>query len=299
MKILIAGASGFVGSDLIPFLRTEGHSIKTLVRNKRSLSDDEIGWDPAKGHIHSHELEGFDAIINLAGENISSGRWNEKRKKAILESRINASRTLVNAILPLKNPPHLFINASAIGYYGNRGSQLLTEESTNGTGFLAHVCEEWESAVATIQTKNIRLVYLRFGIILSPKGGVLGKMLIPFKLGLGGVIGKGNQYMSWIALVEVLNIIQYVLKNDGLSGPINVVSPNPVTNDVFTKTLGKVLSRPTIFNIPAKIVSFIFGEMGDELLLASQKVVPEKLIKSGYKYIQPDLENVLKQMLTK
>lgn len=297
MKILIAGASGFIGEELIPFLIQAGHEVKKLVRKGSRVPFDGIRWDPEKGLFNEAEIEGFDAIINLAGDNISKGRWTEKKKKAILESRIKATRTLASAILRIKKPPQVFINASAVGYYGSRGDTLLTEDSPSGTGFLAHVCEEWEAAARPIASKNVRLVYTRFGAILSPKGGALAKMLTPFKLGLGGIIGSGDQYMSWITLDEVLGVIYYILKTDSLDGPVNVVSPNPVTNHTFTKTLGKVLSRPTILSMPATIARLAFGEMADELLLSSQRASSAKLVNSGYQFCQPDLERSLQQML--
>ena len=256
------------------------------------IASDEISWNPERGIVNEADLEGFDAMINLAGENISDGRWTEKKKKAIIESRLKATRTLASAVLRMKQPPKVFINASAVGYYGSRGDTMLTEESPNGTGFLAHVCEEWEAAAKPIESKNVRVVYTRFGIILSPKGGALGKMLIPFKLGLGGVIGSGQQYMSWIALDEVLGIIYHILKTESLTGPVNVVSPHPVTNFTFTKTLGKVLSRPTILTVPAALVRLVFGEMADEMLLSSQRVSCSKLTQAGYQFCLPDLENL-------
>lgn len=299
MKILIAGASGFVGSELVPFLTHAGCEVKKLVRKNTDLASDEISWDPEKGIVNESELEGFDAMINLAGDSISQGRWTEKKKKSILESRINATRTLSNAIQRIKKPPKIFINASAVGYYGSRGDSILTEDSQSGTGFLAHVCEEWEAAALPIASKNVRLMNTRFGMILSANGGALAKMLIPFKFGLGGVIGSGNQYISWITLDEVLGIIYHILNTDTLAGPVNVATPNPVTNSTFTKTLGKVLSRPTFLTMPATVAQLVFGEMADELLLASQRVSCEKLIGSGYQFCQPQLEQALQQLLHK
>lgn len=299
MKILVAGSGGFIGTDLVPFLNKAGHKVQKLVRKNTGLMIDEINWDPDQGKLNEAELEGFDAIINLAGESISKGRWTETRKQSILESRVQTTRTLTNTLLRMKIPPKVFINASAVGYYGSRGDTLLTEDSTNGTGFLAHVCKEWEEAAKPISTKNVRLAYARFGVVLSPKGGALAQMLTFFKLGLGGVIGKGTQYMSWIPLEELLGIIFHILKTDNLSGPINMVSPNPVTNYTFTKTLGKVLSRPTLFSLPTTVARMAFGEMADEMLLSSQKVSCEKLIHSGYQFCQPDLELALSQMLNK
>lgn len=297
MKIIIAGASGFIGKELTPFLAKAGYHVKRLVRKNDALADDEIPWNPKDGLISDKDLESVDAIINLAGENISSGRWTEKRKKEIIESRLQATRCLSKAILRLKNPPRVFINASAIGYYGSRGDTLLTEESPNGTGFLAHVCEEWEEAAKPIETKGIRLVYTRFGIVLSGKGGALAKMLLPFKFGLGGVIGPGTQYMSWVTLQDLLGIIYHILNHENLSGPVNVVAPHPVTNYNFTKTLGKVLSRPTFFSLPAGLAQFVMGEMADELLLSSQRVSSKKLQDSGYQFCQPDLEIALEQCI--
>lgn len=297
MKILIAGASGLVGTSLIPFLRKSGHEVKKLVRKEKDLAPDELSWNPDKEITTDFEKEHFDAIINLAGENISSGRWTEKKKKNILDSRIKATRTLKNAIMAMKQPPKVFINASAVGYYGSRGDTMLTEESPNGTGFLAHVCEEWENAAKPLELKNVRLISTRFGIILSGKGGALAKMLIPFKLGLGGVIGSGQQYMSWITLDEVLGIIYHVLRTESLNGPVNVVSPHPVTNDTFTKTLGKVLSRPTWMRLPVALVRLVFGEMADEMLLSSQRVSCKKLSDSGYQFCMPELEMALRQIL--
>ena len=243
------------------------------------------------------EWENFDALINLAGDNIAKGRWTEKKKKSILESRINSTRSLVRAMLRMKHPPQVFISASAVGYYGSRGDTILTEESSNGTGFLAHVCEEWENAAMPITSKNVRLVFTRFGMVLSTKGSGLASMLTPFKLGFGGVIGTGKQYMSWVALEEVLGVIYHILTTESLSGPVNVVSPNPVSNATFTKTLGKVLSRPTIFSMPTAIARMAFGEMADELLLSSQRASCAKLLHSGYQFCQPDLELTLRQIL--
>lgn len=297
MKIIISGASGLIGNDLVPFLTQAGYEVKRLVRKNAQLSPDEIKWDPNKGMVSHEDLEGAYAFINLAGENISSGRWSEKKKKSILESRLKATRCLTNTILRLKHPPQVFVNASAVGYYGNRGDTVLTEKSANGTGFLAHVCEEWEEAAKPLAAKGIRLLFARFGIVLSPKGGALAKMLLPFRLGLGGKIGPGTQYMSWISLEDLIGVIYYLLHTKDLSGPVNVVTPNPVTNLDFTKTLGKVLSRPTVLSMPAGILRLILGEMADEMLLSSQRASPQKLLDSGYQFCQPDLEQALSQML--
>lgn len=307
MKILIAGSTGFIGSALVPFLKNAGHEVRRLVRrpsilNSEGLIDhhvkqEELIWNPEQESLNETELQQFDAIINLAGDNISTGRWTQHKKQKILESRIQATRTFADAILRMKQPPKIFINASAIGYYGTRGTTILTEKSSNGTGFLAHVCEKWESAAQPIESRDIRVVYARFGVILSPEGGTLAKMLMPFKCGLGAVIGSGSQYISWITRAEVLAILDHILKSEDLNGAINVVSPYPVTNLTFTKALGKVLSRPTFLKLPAGLIRLIFGEMGDELLLSSQRVAPVKLLASGYHFRQPELEQALEVIL--
>lgn len=297
MKILIAGASGLVGQELIPYLTKMGHQVKKLVRDSTLLREGEFLWNPENHQVDLSAFEGCDAVINLAGENISSGRWNESKKKSILSSRINATNTLVNAILQLQKAPKIFINASAIGYYGNRGDEILDEASRPGEDFLAHVCIEWEQAASPLLQKNTRVIYTRFGIILSAKAGALNKMLIPFKLGLGGVMGSGDQYMSWIAIDDVVRIIDHILQTESLEGPLNVVSPNPVTNKTYTKTLGKVLARPTLLPLPAFVARLVFGEMADALLLSSQRVSDKKLKSSGFQFLYPDLEKALVNLI--
>lgn len=297
MKILMSGSSGFIGSRLSPFLLQNGHQVKKLVRHQPANAD-EIFWDPHHEKVDVNALEGFDAIINLAGDNIAKGRWTEKKKEAILASRVKSTRTLANAIVRLNHPPITFINASAVGYYGNRGDTILTEESSNGTGFLAHVCEKWEEAANPLATTNIRLVLTRFGAVLSPNGGALAALLPAFKLCLGGKIGSGKQYMSWVALEELLGILHHILKTESLSGPINIASPYPVTNETFTKILGKILNRPTLLSMPTFFARLAFGEMADEVLLTSQRTSSQKLLDSGYQFCQPDLELALKQMLS-
>ncbi|BBI17218.1 TIGR01777 family oxidoreductase [Neochlamydia sp. S13] len=297
MKILVAGASGFIGKSLVIALMQAGHYVKILVRKNTGLAKNEISWAPEKGAISDNDLEGIEGIINLAGDNIFKGRWTEAKKRSIIESRLQATRTLASCLFRLKNPPKLFINASAIGYYGNRGDLLLTEESSNGTGFLAHVCEEWEKATHALETMDVRVACLRFGIVLSTKGGALAKMLVGFKWGIGGRIGSGQQYMSWVILEDVLAVILHVLKAEKLKGPINVVAPHPVTNDVFTKTLGKALGRPTILSFPSFVLRVVLGEKAEELLLSSQRVSCSKLIDSGYTFLHSNLEKALPQLL--
>lgn len=295
MKIIIAGASGFVGRALVPLLRKNGNAVFKLTRKKTLLKDDEISWDPDSGQLDAASLEGADVIINLAGENIAS-RWTKAKKKAILESRTAATRLLVEAIPLLRAPPHQLINASAIGYYGSRGNQVLTEETSDGQGFLANVCKEWEQAAKSGTKKDVKVAIVRIGIVLGKEGGALKSMLTPFKLGLGGIIGSGDQWMSWISLQDLAAIFTFIVEK-GLDGTINAVAPNPVTNAQFTKTLGTALGRPTIFPVPAFAARLLFGEMGDELLLSSTRVAPERLLKAGFVFTTPRLEEALNQIL--
>lgn len=298
MKILVTGSSGLVGSALVPFLRNNGFVVTKLIRTHNKLSDDEITWDPESGMINPAQLEGFDAVVNLAGESIASKRWSEARKKKILESRKEGTKTLCMSLASLSKPPKVLINASAMGFYGNKGDTVLTENSPKGKGFLAHVCEEWETATLPAQQKDIRVVCLRIGIVLTPRGGALGQMLIPFKLGLGGVLGSGNQYMSWITLDELLQVILHTLLNNTLRGSVNVSTPFPVTNREFTKILGSVLHRPTVLAVPAFLLRLILGEMADELLLSSTRMMPDRLLESGYHFQSPRLEGALSHLLS-
>lgn len=289
MRILIAGSSGLIGKELITFLRKQGHTVIRLVRREPE-TDDELELKPSV-------LEGFDAIINLAGANIFR-RWTKENKELIRKSRIDSTRLLVEAINQLKNPPRVLINSSgAIGIYENRGREVLTEESSMGSGFLAKVCFEWEASTDSLR-KEVRKVILRTGLVLTPKGGALKKMLFPFRMGLGGVLGSGEQYMSWIAMDDFLEVVLECLKNTSLSGPVNVVSPNPVTNREFTKALGKVLHRPTVFPISAFILRAIFGkEMAEGTLLESSRVKPKKLLEANFKFRYPELEGALRHLL--
>ncbi|MBN9377849.1 MAG: TIGR01777 family protein [Chlamydiales bacterium 38-26] len=296
MKVVIAGATGLVGSELTNQLIQEGHQVKKLVR-REARTPNEIAWNPEQQRLSVADLEGTDVVINLAGENISEGRWTAAKKKSIIESRLLSTSTLTNAVLTMQHPPSTFINASAVGFYGNRSDELLTEKSANGEGFLAHVCKEWEKAAEPLTHKKVRLVYSRFGVILSPHGGALKKMLTPFKLGLGGVIGSGKQFMSWIALEDVVGSLIHLMLDKSIHGPVNIVSSQPVTNAEFTKTLGTVLSRPTIFSVPTSVARFVFGEMADELLLSSLRVSNQKLLESGYSFKQPNLEQYLRNAL--
>ena len=250
MNILITGASGLVGSAVIPVLITAGHQVIRLVRSQPKLVD-ELQWDPLTGIRDLARLEGLDAVIHLAGENIAAGRWTEEQKRRIRDSRVTGTQTLCTALMQLALPPKVLISASAMGYYGDRGEELLHEESLPGRGFLPEVCMAWEKATKSAEKIGIRVVLLRIGVVLSSTGGALAKMLLPFKLGLGGVVGSGQQYMSWIALEDVIGAISHALTTEALWGPVNCVAPNPVTNREFTKTLGHVLNRPTLLPVPA------------------------------------------------
>jgi uncharacterized protein len=296
MKVLVTGSSGLIGKALVSFLTSGHHEVIKLVRARADLLPNEIAWDPEKGIINKGLLENLDAVVHLAGENIT-GRWTQNKKKRIIESRVNGTMLLSKALSELHNPPEVFVSASAIGYYGNQGSSILNEKSPAGSGFLADVCQEWEEATQDAKERGIRTVNLRIGMVLDSHGGALKKMLTPFKLCLGGVMGSGAQYISWITLNDLIGVIFYLLKQTNISGPVNGVSPQPVTNKEFTKTLGSVLHRPTILAMPAPIVSMLFGEMGDEILLSSQRVKPEVLLEKGYRYQNPELKGALEQLL--
>jgi uncharacterized protein (TIGR01777 family) len=281
----------------VPTLIAGGHTVTRLVRSTPRPGQADIPWNPAARSIGTPALEGLDAVVHLAGDNIASGRWTAAKKTSIRNSRVQGTTVLCEALAQLVTPPTVLLSASAIGYYGVRGETILREESPPGTGFLAEVCQVWEAATAPAAQRGIRVVHLRFGMVLSPAGGALAKMLTPFRLGLGGVIGTGKQYMSWIALDDVLGAIHHALHTETLQGPVNVVAPSAVTNREFTTTLGKVLRRPTWLPLPAFAVRLMFGEMGDALLLASTRVTPARLMASGYTFQYPELEKALQHLL--
>lgn len=299
MRILVSGAGGLVGASLGSFLKAGGHTVVPLRRSSSGSGQEAVIWDPVARTCDPAQFNGFDAVIHLAGENIAGGRWNARRKAEIRRSRVDDTRYLAEILAGLSQPPRQLICASAIGYYGPRDSQPLNEYSAGGTSFLAKVCRDWELAAEPAQKAGIAVSHLRFGIILSPAGGALAKMLLPFKMGAGGVLGSGKQYMSWVTLDDVVGAIHHTLAHPDLTGPINVTAPEPVTNAVFTKTLGKVLKRPTIFPVPAFAARLAFGEMADELLLTGSRVLPEKLLGTGYQFQYPDLEAGLRHLLGK
>jgi uncharacterized protein len=296
MNILLTGASGLIGSAVLPALTTEGHRVIPLTRSQPKPGDMAVQWDPAKGSIDASGLEDLDGVVHLAGEPIGE-RWTAEKKARIRDSRVRGTRLLSETLAQLSTPPKILVCASAIGYYGDRAEEVLTEASAPGTGFLAEVCRAWEAATEPALLKGIRVVNLRFGVVLSATGGALAKMLPPFRMGLGGVLGSGKQYMSWIILDDAVGAIQHALLTESLNGPANAAAPQPVTNAEFTKTLGKVLGRPTLLPMPAFAARLMFGEMADELLLSSARVQPSKLLATGYAFRYPGLEAGLQHLL--
>ena len=302
-RIIVSGASGLIGTALVPALISQAHTVACLTRDDSPTGKcgnaPAVRWDPQRGEIDSAKLEGFDAVIHLAGENVSNGRWTEEKKARIRDSRVRGTGLLAETLARLSRRPKSFICASAIGFYGNRGDEILRETSAPGADFLAGVCREWEAATRQAAEAGIRVVNLRFGVVLSPHGGALAKLLVPFKMGVGGKVGDGKQYMSWITLDDAVGVIEYALKDETLAGPVNVVAPRPVTNSEFTRTLGHVLARPTLFWVPAFGARLAFGEMADELLLSSARVEPARLQAAKYHFRDPELEGALRHLLSR
>jgi uncharacterized protein (TIGR01777 family) len=295
-KILIAGASGLIGSAAVRFLRETNCEVLRLVRHAPQASD-EIAWNPSRGELDPAQLEGIDAVVNLAGENVGAGRWTEARREKILRSRVDATRTLVAAFEKMTRRPQVFLTASATGFYGDRGDEALTEASEVGRGFLPGVCLAWETHAESAVRLGIRTVRLRFGIVLSGEGGALAKMLPLFRMGLGGRLGRGEQWMSWIALDDVTGVIQHVLGDIRCAGAVNVVAPEPVRNREFTTILGRTLKRPAVLAVPATILRVLLGQMAEETVLISTKAVPAKLTTSGYSFRYPKLSAALDRAL--
>jgi uncharacterized protein (TIGR01777 family) len=291
MKIAITGSSGLIGSALKQSLAAARHDVISLKRPEQ--------WNPEANTIDLRALAGVDAVVHLAGENIASGRWTVSRKQRIIDSRVRGTKLIAEAIPGMDRPPQVFVSASAIGYYGDRAAEVLREDSAPGVGFLPEVCRQWEAASEPARRKGTRVIQLRTGLVLSSSGGAMAKMLLPFKLGVGGRIGSGNQYWSWISLADVCSAIIHCIQSTGLNGPVNIVSPAPVTNLEFTKALGRVLGRPTIFPMPAFAARLALGEMANELLLASARVEPTKLSTSGFTFRNEQIEPTLRDLLTR
>lgn len=304
MIIAVTGSSGLVGTALVDALEAEGQAVRRVVRRRTpplSLPQSgegfaeahEIRWDPAGGTIDAANLSGVDAVVHLAGEGLAA-RWNEPLKQRIRDSRVAGTRLLCETLASLSVKPAVLVSASAVGYYGDRGEEPVDESSPPGRGFLADVCQQWEAATRRARDADIRVVNLRIGVVLSKKGGALAQMLTPFRLGVGGVIGSGRQYISWIELDDLVRVIQFALHAAALSGPVNAVAPEPVTNREFTKTLGRVLGRPTVFPLPAAALRLRFGEMADEMLLGGARVTPHVLSTADFQFAYPQLEPALR-----
>lgn len=291
--VAISGASGLVGRALTASLQKQGNQVIALTRGEGNGYEDSIRWDPTTGVINPARLESVGAVVHLAGENIASGRWNAALKNRIRSSRIQGTRSLVQSLSRIEHRPHTLVSASATGFYGNRGDRLLDESSSAGEGFLADVCRDWEAEAMEAEKLGIRVVCVRVGVVLTPHGGALARMLLPFRLGAGGVVGSGKQYWSWIGLNDLTRVFAFCLENQTLRGPVNAVSPSAMTNHDFTKVLGQVLHRPTIFPLPGFMARLALGEMADELLLSSTRVTPQKLQQSGFQFQQPSLQECL------
>jgi uncharacterized protein len=303
MKIVVTGATGLVGSALVPSLVADGHSVVRLVRKQPGAGGGagvtDAVWRPDRGEIDEAALAGCDAAVHLAGENISEGRWTDEKKRRIIESRSKGTRLVSETLARLNPRPRVLVSASATGFYGDRGEEVLTEESTSGKNFVAEVCREWEAATEAARAAGVRTVMLRFGIVLAREGGALAKMATPVKLGVGGKLGSGRQYYSWITIDDAVAAIRRALTDESLSGPVNLVSPQPVTNAEFTQALGRALGRPTLFAVPAFAARLAFGEMADELLLASARVEPARLKAAGFEFKHPTLDAALRDLLAK
>ncbi len=296
-KVLVTGSNGMIGSAACAFFRSQGQSVIRLVRSKSHLNQDTIYWNPVTEEIHLDQLEGFDAVLHFAGDNISNQRWSRKKKESIFRSRCRDTWLLSQALSRLQRPPKFFFCASAIGYYGNRGDEILTEESLPGQGFLAELCIQWEEATQAAKDRGIRVVHGRFGAVLSPNGGLLKRALPAFRMGLGATLGTGKQYMSWICLSDLVRAIDFIREKTELSGTYNFTSFYPITNAEFTTTLARHLHRKAFLRIPAPILKILLGERGEALLLSSARALPKRLIQAGFTFSTPTLSEALAHLL--
>jgi uncharacterized protein (TIGR01777 family) len=297
MKVLISGASGLIGTALTDELREHGHAVGHLVRPGATARAGDVRWDPATGSADLNAIEGVEAVVNLGGASIGDGRWTPERKKILRTSRVDSTRVLVDSLARLKKKPRAFLSASAVGYYGDRGDEVLTETSRAGEDFLAQLARDWEAEAMRAEASGMRTVILRFSVVLSQKGGALARMLTPFRIGVGGRLGSGKQWMSWVALEDAARIARFALGDEKLRGAINVAAPNPVQNSDFTRVLASVLHRPAIFPAPAFVLRLALGEMADALLLSSQRALPERLLGAGYEFRFDRLETALPAVL--
>jgi uncharacterized protein (TIGR01777 family) len=294
MRILISGSTGFIGTAVVSALHHGGDEVIRLVRTNYSGGDPHVTWDIDKGTIDQASLEGMDGVIHLAGENIGEGRWTSAKKTRIRDSRVKGTSLLCNSLSRCERKPRVVLSASATGIYGNRGDELLDETSAHGTGFLADVCKEWENATQPLRDAGVRVVQLRTAVVLSGSGGALAKMLTPFKMGAGGVVGPGTQYMSWIDIDDMVRALLFLMDNESVDGAYNLAAPNPVTNKDMTKKLARAVHRPAVFPMPAVALRALLGEMADALLLSSARVYPKRLLEAGFEFEYPELEQCLR-----
>lgn len=299
MKVLISGSTGLIGSALLEFLRSHGQEAIALTRSEPRPGELAVRWDPQAGTIDQAALEGLDAVVHLAGESIAGEKWNARKMARIRDSRVKGTALLSEALAGLKKPPSVLVSASAVGFYGDRGDEILREDSPPGRGFLAEVCQQWEASAEPARRRGIRVVHPRFTTILSHAGGVLPKMVAAFSIGAGGRIGAGRQWWSWIAIDDAIAAIHHLLASATLAGPVNIASPAPVTNADFTRTLAHVLSRPAMLPLPAFAARLAFGKMAEEVMLASARVEPAQLISDGFLFRYPQLEPALRKLLGK
>ena len=297
MKVLLSGASGLLGTALKSSFSSQGNDLRSLVR-RQSDQTGSVYWDPYSGTLDADSINGSELVIHLSGANLATV-WSDRNKDLFHSSRIDTTRFLCEKLTSLTAPPKTLIAASAIGFYGDRGDELINEDSSPGTGFLAELCRDWEEATSKATEHGIRVINIRIGLVLSPDGGALAKMLLPFQLGTGGAFGNGEQYMSWISIRDIVDAIHHIAETTNLTGPVNLVAPNPVSNRVFTKTLGKVLNRPTFMTVPAFALRTLMGQMAEEMLLSGQRVQPKKLLDSGFRFSHAELEPALRAVLDK